>query len=65
MPAVVPPSEEPEMAGELLGDPWSNVAIPATPPEVSHPAEPIPRASDGAFPAASQASQDAHPQCQP
>jgi CheY-like chemotaxis protein len=58
---AVPPSEEPEMAVELLGDPWSNVAIPATPPEISHPAEPIPRASDGAFPAASQASQDAHP----
>ena len=49
------------MAGELLGEPWSNVAIPATPPEVSHPAEPIPRASAGAFSAASQASRDAHP----
>jgi len=58
---AVPPSGEPEMAGELLGDPWSNVAIPATPPEVSHPAEPIPRASAGAFAAASQASRDAHP----
>jgi len=58
---AVPPSGEPEMAGELLGDPWSNVAIPATPSEVSHPAEPLPRASAGAFPAASQASQDAHP----
>ena len=58
---AVPPSGKPEMAGELLGDPWSNVAIPATPSEVSHPAEPLPRASAGAFPAASQASQDAHP----
>jgi len=58
---AVPPSGEPEMAGELLGDPWSNVAIPATPSEVSHPAEPLPRASAGALPAASQASQDAHP----
>jgi len=33
-------------------------AIPATPPEVSRPAEPFPRASDGALPAASHASQD-------
>lgn len=57
----VPHSEESEIAGELLGNPWSNVAIPATPPEISHPAEPIPRASDGAFPTASRASQDAHP----
>jgi hypothetical protein len=57
----VPHSAEPEMAGELLGNPWSNVAVPATPPEVSPPAEPIPRASDGAFPAASQAAPDAHP----
>ena len=58
---IAPPSGAPEMAGELLGDPWSNVAIPPTPPEVSHPAEPIPRASAGAFPAASHAAQDAHP----
>jgi DNA-binding response OmpR family regulator len=58
---AVPSSRESEMAGELLGDPWSNVASPAAPPEVSHPAEPSPRASDGAWPATSQASQDAHP----
>jgi CheY-like chemotaxis protein len=58
---AVPPHGEPGMAGELLDAPWSNVAIPATPPEVSHPAEPIPRVSAEAFPAASQASQDAHP----
>ena len=58
---AVPPSGEPEMAGERLGAPWSNAAIPATPPEASPPAEPFPRASAGALPAASQASQDAHP----
>ena len=58
---TVPPSGEPGMAGELLGDPRRHAAIPATPPEVSHTAEPIPRASDAAFPAASQAAQDAHP----
>jgi DNA-binding response OmpR family regulator len=58
---AVPPSGEPEMAVELLGDPWSNVALPATPPEVSHPAEPLPKASAEALPAASQTSQDAHP----
>jgi DNA-binding response OmpR family regulator len=57
----VPHSEAAEMAGELLGNPWSNVVIPTTPPEVSHPAEPIPRASDGAFPTASRVSQDVHP----
>ena len=58
---IVSPSGEPEMAGELLDAPWSNVAIPATPPEVSHPAEPISTASAAAVPAASQAAQDAHP----
>ena len=57
---TVPPSGEPEMAVEL-GDPWSEVAIPVTLPEVSHPAEPIPRASAGALPAASQVPQDAPP----
>jgi hypothetical protein len=58
---AVPPSGEPVIAVELLGGPWSNVAIPSIPPEVSHPAEPIPRASAGACPVASQASQDTHP----
>src|SRR5215510_3001020 len=58
---AVPPSAEPETAVELRDDAWSSMAIPATPPEVSPPAEPIPRASVGAFPAASQAAQDAHP----
>jgi CheY-like chemotaxis protein len=58
---AVPPSGEPGMAGELLGNPWSNVAVPAPPPEVSYPAEPIPKASPSAFPAASQVSQDVHP----
>jgi len=57
----VPHSAESEMAGELLSDAWSNIAIPATLPEIPHPAEPIPRASDGVFPAASRASQDAPP----
>jgi two-component system chemotaxis response regulator CheY len=58
---AVSPSGEPEIAVELLGGPWSNVAIPSMPPEVSHPAEPIPKASAGACPMTSQASQDAHP----
>jgi len=58
---TVPPGGAPEIAVELLGSPWSNVAIPAMPPEVAPPAEPIPRASAGACPVASQASQDAHP----
>jgi DNA-binding response OmpR family regulator len=58
---AVPPSGEPEIAVELLGRPWGNVPIPATPPEVSPPVEPIPRASAGVYPVASQASQDAHP----
>ena len=58
---AVPPSAEPVAAVELRDDAWSSMAIPATPPEVSPPAEPIPRASVGAFPAASQAAQDAHP----
>jgi CheY-like chemotaxis protein len=58
---ATPPSGEPGMAGELLDNPWSNVAVPAPPSEVSHPAEPILRASDSTFPAASQVSQDAHP----
>jgi CheY-like chemotaxis protein len=58
---AIPPSGEPETAGELLGGPWSNVAMPSMPPEVSPPAEPIPRASAGACPGASQAAQDAHP----
>jgi DNA-binding response OmpR family regulator len=39
-------SEESEMAIELLGDTWSNVAIPPAPSEVSQPAEPFPRAQD-------------------
>ena len=60
---AVPSSAEPEMAVELRSDAWSSMAIPTTPPEVSPPAEPIPRARVGAFPAASQASpQDTHPQ---
>jgi len=53
--------EEPEMAGELLGNAWSDVTVPATPTEVSRPAEPIPRASARVSPAASQASQAAPP----
>ena len=57
----VPHSEASETAGALLGNPWSSVVIPATPPDVSHPVEPIPRTSDGAFPVASQASPDAPP----
>jgi CheY-like chemotaxis protein len=57
---TVPPPGEPEMAGELRRDTWSDVAIPATLPEGSHLAEPIPGASPGVFPAASQASQEAH-----
>jgi len=57
----VPHSEASEMAGELLDNSWSNVVIPAMPPEGSHPAEPLPRASDGAFSTASRAPQDAHP----
>jgi CheY-like chemotaxis protein len=52
---------ESEMAGELLRDPWSDVAIPATLSEGSHLAEPIPGTSAGASPVASQAPQDAHP----
>lgn len=54
-------SGESELAIELLGDTRSNVAIPPAPSEVSQPAEPCPRASDGAFPLASQAAQDAQP----
>src|SRR5262249_54289569 len=42
---AIPPNGEPGMAGELLDDPWSHVAISATSPEGSHPAEPIPRPS--------------------
>jgi len=58
---AVPPSAEPETAVELREDAWSSLAIPATPPEVSPLTEPIPRASVGAFPAASQALQDTYP----
>jgi len=58
---ALPPSGEPGRAVEFLSGPWSNVAIPAMPPEVSHPAEPIPRAGAGACPAASPASQEARP----
>ena len=58
---AVPPSAESETAAELRDDAWSSMAIPATPPEVSPPAEPLPRASVGAFPASSQAAQDAYP----
>jgi hypothetical protein len=58
---ATPPGGVPEIAVELLGSPWSNVAIPSMPPEASPPGEPIPRASAGACPVASQASQDVHP----
>src|SRR5262249_46403322 len=58
---AVSPSAEPETAVELRDDSWSSLAIPVTPPEVSPATEPIPRASVGAFPAASQAWQDAYP----
>jgi hypothetical protein len=62
---TAPPSGAPEIAVELLGSPWRNVAVPSMPPEVSHPAEPIPGASARACPAASQASQDVHPSVSP
>ena len=58
---AAPPGGAPEIAAELLGSPWSNVDIPSMPPEVAPPVEPIPGASAGACPVASQASQDAHP----
>jgi CheY-like chemotaxis protein len=58
---TVPRSGESEMAGALLGDTWSEVAIPPVSPAVSHPvAEISPRASDGAGPAASQVPPDAN-----
>jgi hypothetical protein len=61
----IPHSEESKMADALLGDTWGNAARPAAPPEVSPPAEPIPRTSDGTFSAAPQAAQDTHPGVSP
>src|SRR5262245_45476514 len=61
----VPHSEASEMAGELLGNLWSNVGLPAPLPVVLNPAESLPRTSDGAFPTTSRASQDAHPSVSP
>jgi hypothetical protein len=58
----VPLPGEPEMAAELLSDPWRDVAIPGSLPEGSHPAEPILGVNAGASPVVSQASQNAHPQ---
>lgn len=58
---TAPPHGEPAMAGGVLSDAWSDVAIPATLPEGSHPAEPGPEASAGASPVATQAAPDAPP----
>jgi len=59
---TVPRSGESEMAGTLLGDTWSDMAIPPTPSAVSPPAAEISqRASAAAYPAAPQVPQDADP----
>jgi CheY-like chemotaxis protein len=59
---TVPDSGEAEMAGTLLGDAWSAMAPPATPPAVSYPAAEISqRASAATDPAAPQGPQDADP----
>ena len=59
---TVPHSGEAEMAGTLLGDAWSAMAPPPTPPAVSYPAAEISqRASAATDPAAPQGPQDADP----
>ena len=59
---TVPHSGEAEMAGTLLGDAWSAMAPPPTPPAVSYPAAEIfQRASAATDPAAPQGPQDADP----
>ena len=65
MPAAVPPNGEPEMAAELLGNPWSNVAIPATPLEVSHPRRAHPKGRRWSIPYGVSSLAGRTLQCQP
>ena len=60
---TAPRSGEPEMAVELLGDTWSDVAIPATPPEVSHPSRDLPEGKRWSIARGASSTAGRPPQC--